>query len=203
MGLLVDDLLLLARLDQGRPLERFTVDLGRGRRRRRRGGRAVRRGPAHLPRRRRAACSSTATPPACARSSTTSCATPLSTRRRRTPVHVAVRPRGSTAPCITVADEGPGLDADQAGQRVRPLLPGQRGPHRRGHRARAVDRGRPGGGPRRRGPGRRSARGGRGVHRGAARPSTRSPSDPPGAAPAGPTPGPPAAGDGRTRRSPR
>ena len=28
MGLLVDDLLLLARLDQGRPLERFTVDLG-------------------------------------------------------------------------------------------------------------------------------------------------------------------------------
>ena len=28
MGLLVDDLLLLARLDQGRPLERFTIDLG-------------------------------------------------------------------------------------------------------------------------------------------------------------------------------
>jgi len=28
MGLLVDDLLLLARLDQGRPLEQFTVDLG-------------------------------------------------------------------------------------------------------------------------------------------------------------------------------
>ncbi len=28
MGLLVDDLLLLARLDQGRPLERFVVDLG-------------------------------------------------------------------------------------------------------------------------------------------------------------------------------
>ena len=46
MGLLVDDLLLLARLDQGRPLEREPVDLSarRARRGRRRAGCCTRRG---------------------------------------------------------------------------------------------------------------------------------------------------------------
>ena len=45
MGLLVDDLLLLARLDQGRPLERKPVELERRRARRRRGGAHARPGP--------------------------------------------------------------------------------------------------------------------------------------------------------------
>ncbi|HKY68996.1 MAG TPA: HAMP domain-containing sensor histidine kinase, partial [Acidimicrobiales bacterium] len=49
MGDLVDDLLLLARLDQGRPLERHPVDLGAGRRRR---GRAARHGRGRRHRRR-------------------------------------------------------------------------------------------------------------------------------------------------------
>lgn len=112
MGLLVDDLLLLARLDQGRPLERFSVDLGALVRDAVEAARAVSpdrpvsldvagvvtvEGDAARLRQvfdnllRNAAVH---TPP-------------------QTPVHVSVRLVGRRA-VVTVADEGPGLDRDQA-----------------------------------------------------------------------------------------
>jgi len=112
MGLLVDDLLLLARLDQGRPLERFTVDLG--------------------------AIATDAVEAARAVdgdrliSLTVSVVVPVigdAARLRQvidnllhnslvhtptaTPVHVSVHRQRSQA-VITVADEGPGLAPDQA-----------------------------------------------------------------------------------------
>jgi two-component system OmpR family sensor kinase len=114
MSLLVDDLLLLARLDQGRPLEQTPVDLSRvvadavEAARVHDGGRPV---TADLdsevvvagdgPRLRQIADNllhnaSVHTPPG-------------------TPVHVTVTRRGSTA-VLRVADEGPGLDAEQAGR---------------------------------------------------------------------------------------
>ena len=114
MGVLVDDLLLLARLDQGRPLEREPVDLGRARRRRRRrrprrrarSGRSRSRGPAS-----RSWC--WATTCGCARSSPTSSATPACTRRRARRSTVRVGPPNGDA-VIEVADEGPGMTAEAA-----------------------------------------------------------------------------------------
>ena len=112
MGLLVDDLLLLARLDQGRPPERFTVDLG--------------------------ALAHDAVEAARASDRDRSISLDVSgivlvvgdaARLRQvidnlvqnaavhtpagTPVHVTVRRQGSLA-VIAVADEGPGLAVDQS-----------------------------------------------------------------------------------------
>jgi two-component system OmpR family sensor kinase len=112
MGLLVDDLLLLARLDQGRPLERSPVDLGSVVRDAVEAARAVGRDrPISLDIAGPVLVSGDAarlrqvfdnllhnaiahTPPG-------------------TPVHVAVR-RDRRRAVITVADEGPGLAAEQA-----------------------------------------------------------------------------------------
>ena len=71
MGLLVDDLLLLARLDQGRPLERKPVDARRGRARGGRGRADARPGPRDRPRVRPAAWRWRATASGCGRCSTT------------------------------------------------------------------------------------------------------------------------------------
>ena len=142
MGALVDDLLLLARLDQGRPVRRDPVDLSRiaddavadaralepgrpiaaaiepGRRRR------GRRGPA-APGRRQPA-------------------------RQRPGPHAgrARRSRSSRGPTATTAelrvvDHGPGIDAGRRVERVRPLLPRRSRAlaRQRRHRPRAVDRG--------------------------------------------------------------
>jgi two-component system OmpR family sensor kinase len=112
MGLLVDDLLLLARLDQGRPLEQSTVDLGTV------VGDAVGAARDMAPDR-----------PITLATDGTVLVSGDAPRLRQvfdnllrnavvhtpagTPVHVAVRRDGSGA-LVTVADEGPGLDADQA-----------------------------------------------------------------------------------------
>ena len=126
MGVLVDDLLLLARLDQGRPLEREPVDLApivarRGRCR-----------PCDRPRPRRSSStcqrmprSSPATRDACARSSTTCSRTRACTRRpeQRRTSRVG---RDDGAAVLTIADDGPGMDAEVAAS-VRALLPGRSG----------------------------------------------------------------------------
>jgi two-component system OmpR family sensor kinase len=112
MGLLVDDLLLLARLDQGRPLERFAVDLGAIANDAVEAARAVDRD-------RRITLEISGVVPVIGDAA----------RLRQvidnllhnslvhtppgTPVHVSVRRQTSQA-VITVADEGPGLAADQA-----------------------------------------------------------------------------------------
>ena len=112
MGLLVDDLLLLARLDQGRPLERFTVDLGAIANDAVEAARTVDRD-------RRITLEISGVVPVIGDAA----------RLRQvidnllhnslvhtppgTPVHVSVRRQTSQA-VITVADEGPGLAADQA-----------------------------------------------------------------------------------------
>jgi two-component system OmpR family sensor kinase len=112
MGLLVDDLLLLARLDQGRPLERFTVDLG---------------GIVHDAV--EAARAVDPDRPVALDVAGTVLVSGDAARLRQvvdnllrnavvhtppgTPVHVAVRRLGARA-VLTVADEGPGLAPDQA-----------------------------------------------------------------------------------------
>ena len=109
MSLLVDDLLLLARLDDGRPLERARSSWTRSSARRSR--RPRRSSPSG-----RSSCtptrpSSWATATGSARSSTTCSRTSAPTRRRRTPVSVSVRRRNGTA-AIAVTDSGPGLDEE-------------------------------------------------------------------------------------------
>ena len=107
MSLLVDDLLLLARLDEGRPLEREPVDLARARRARR----SMRRRavepdrPIAVDARARRDRSATAT--ACARSSTTSSRTSARTRRRDAGLASSCARRTGRAR-LTVADRGPG-----------------------------------------------------------------------------------------------
>jgi two-component system, OmpR family, sensor kinase len=114
MGLLVDDLLLLARLDQRRPLETFPVDVGALVREALEAARAV-------------------DPERDVSLEVDSVVTVSGDAARLrqvldnllrnavvhtpagTPVHVKVRRVGTLA-VITVADEGPGLDPDQAGR---------------------------------------------------------------------------------------
>ena len=97
MSVLVDDLLLLARLDEGRPLEREPVELDEvvgeavETARARRAGAADRRSTPSPP-----SCSATAT--GCARSSTTCSRTSARTRPPAAPVHVARRAANGTAP---------------------------------------------------------------------------------------------------------
>ena len=154
MSVLVDDLLLLARLDQGRPLERVT---GRPRRAwsptpsRRPGPSTTSRPISFDVRRPGASWSGDA---ARLRQVVDNLLQQRrwSTRRRARRSTCAVRARRVAAPWCTVADEGPGLERRAGGARLRPLLPGQRGPHRVGQRARAVDRGRAGRRPRRAAP---------------------------------------------------
>ena len=114
MGVLVDDLLLLARLDQGRPLERDPVDLSPPRRRRRRRRPRRRAGP---PDHGRAARRPGAWCPATASASTrwwpTCSPTPACTRPAGTPVTVRVAAQTAT-PSSSVADQGPGMSAEAA-----------------------------------------------------------------------------------------
>jgi len=102
MGLLVDDLLLLARLDQGRPLDQVAVDLARV------GAEAVADAHAVDPQRpvelvapRRVVCSATVT--GCDRWPTTWSATPSTTRRPapRSPSRPAPTRRTDIWPCRT------------------------------------------------------------------------------------------------------
>ena len=126
MGVLVDDLLLLARLDQGRPLEPAPVDLwrvaadavadARGRRPR------PARSPSSVPTRPVVVA---ATRPACARWSPTCSPTRAPTRPPGTGVHV--RRRGRRRPGgARGRRRGPGLRPSEARARLRALLPGRR-----------------------------------------------------------------------------
>ena len=108
MSVLVDDLLLLARLDEGRPLEREPVELDE---RRRRGGRDGADARAGAPDRARApsrwSCPATAT--ASARSSTTSSRTSARTRRPGAPVAGRrCRERNGARACSRSPTPGPG-----------------------------------------------------------------------------------------------
>ena len=113
MSLLVDDLLLLARLDQGRPLDREPGRPVPGRRRRRR------RRPDQRPRRGRSP--STSADPVVVQGDAARLRQIVDNLLHNavvhtppgTPVHVAVMRDGSNA-VVRVADEGPGLDAEQA-----------------------------------------------------------------------------------------
>ena len=140
MKVLVEDLLLLARLDETRPVERAPVDL------------AVLAADA---------CSdAVAVDPEPARSRSTRPEPVVVARRpgppapgdrepgdqrvaphaRRPAIEVG-RPARATAPRWSrVRDHGPGLDAGRAGARVRPLLAGRRRPGRVGRGAGALDR---------------------------------------------------------------
>ena len=126
MGMLVEDLLLLARLDQQRPLTFAPGRPGRDRRRRRprREGRPA--GPADRPAPGRVAHRrpgrAAATRAGCARSSATWSPTRSPTRppARRVTVTVAQAPTTPTSLVLRVADEGPGMDpadADRAFER--------------------------------------------------------------------------------------
>ena len=90
MGLLVDDLLLLARLDQGRPLERKPVELGEVARDAVEAARTARPGPRDRARRARARSRWWATASGCGRSSTTCSRTCAPTRRPARPATVRV-----------------------------------------------------------------------------------------------------------------
>ena len=108
MSVLVDDLLLLARLDEGRPLEHEPVDLDELVAR---GGRDG--ADASSPTGRSTSSSSrpswSATATGCARSSTTCSATSARTRRLATPRRGDARARERHARVIEVADSGPGM----------------------------------------------------------------------------------------------
>ena len=110
MSLLVDDLLLLARLDDGRPLERtrwrWTRSSARPSRRPRRSSPSGRSSSSP------SAPSSSATATVSGRSSTTCSRTCARTRRPARPVVVSVRPETADA-VIEVADTGPGLEPEQ------------------------------------------------------------------------------------------
>ena len=143
MGALVDDLLLLARLDQGRPVRQDPVDLSRiadGRRRRRARPRA------RSPDRRGAIDPGVVV-------------TGDEDRLRQvvgnllanvrvhtpaeTPIEVVTRADDGEAE-LRVVDHGPGIDPERWLERLRPLLPCRPRAIARqwGHRARPVDRGR-------------------------------------------------------------
>jgi two-component system OmpR family sensor kinase len=112
MGLLVDDLLLLARLDQGRPLEQHTVDLDRV------AADAVEAARLHDPGR---PISLTLEQPVFVRGDAARLRQILDNLLRNaavhtppgTPVRVLVERRDS-AVVLSVADEGPGLEAEHA-----------------------------------------------------------------------------------------
>ena len=116
MGLLVEDLLLLARLDQQRPLEREPVDLPRSSPTPSATPGCSPPAPVHpggagWRGRARRWCS--ATKAACARSWPTSSPTPGATPLAGTEVTVRVATTGATA-VVEVADDGPGLAPDDA-----------------------------------------------------------------------------------------
>jgi two-component system OmpR family sensor kinase len=112
MGLLVDDLLLLARLDQGRPLERFSIDLGTVVRDAVEAARAV-------DRQRRISLEVSGEVRVSGDAARLRQVFDNLLRNAvihtpaGTPVHVSVRRDGQRA-VITVADEGPGLAVDQS-----------------------------------------------------------------------------------------
>jgi len=112
MGILVDDLLLLARLDQGRPIERFRVDLGAVVLDAVEAARAA-------DRHRRISLALSGVVFVLGDASRLRQVLDNLLRNavvhtpEGTPVHVAVRLDGPLA-VVTVADEGPGLSADQA-----------------------------------------------------------------------------------------
>ena len=190
MSLLVDDLLLLARLDQGRPLAREAGRPGPDRRRR---GRC----DAHLDDRDRPITlaidarprrgAATTRPPAPDRRQ------PPAQRRgahpAATPVHVDVAPATGATAVVRVADEGPGLDAEQATRVFDRFYRGSEARTGEGTGPGTVDRGRPGRSPRWHVPGRHRPGRGCGVHRRdpAAEPDDGRDGPPPGPAPAAPS----------------
>ena len=139
MKVLVEDLLLLARLDETRPRTRAgRPRRARRRRLQRRGGR--RRPTGRSPSTRPSRSSSPATATTCARPSPTS----SPTRVRHTPAgtpHRGRRPhRRRPTAVVAVRDHGPGLDDDALAARLRPVLAGRRRPCRHGRRPRPVHR---------------------------------------------------------------
>ena len=116
MSVLVDDLLLLARLDEGRPLEREPVELddvvGRGGRD---GAHASSRSGRSTCRPRAGDRARRPRPPA-AGGRQPARQRPRAHAGRQRRVDVRRRARRTAARCSTVADTGPGLDAEQAQQ---------------------------------------------------------------------------------------
>ena len=122
MSVLVDDLLLLAHLDEGRPLEREPVALDDV------VAEAVETAqtleperPIEVDARRRASCSATAT------GSARSIDNLLANVRSHTPPEAPARSHARAATTddavLAVADSGPGMDAEQRRARLRALLP--------------------------------------------------------------------------------
>ena len=151
MTTLVEDLLLLARLDAGRPLERGDVDLTRlvvdARQRRPRGRARTTAGSSTCPRSRSSCTGDTVR-------LTQVLANLLANARTHTPPGTTVTVglgRSDGGARLTVVDDGPGHRPGPAAARVRAVRPrvGVAVPARRQHRARPGDRGRGGGRARR------------------------------------------------------
>ena len=114
MARLVDDLLALARFDEGRPLERRPVDLTALVADAARDARAVDPAAPDHDQPRTARSSSPVTRTGCVRSSPTSSATRSSTRPRDAAGRARRGDRGSGEARITVTDHGPGMTPEVA-----------------------------------------------------------------------------------------
>ena len=130
MSALVEDMLLLARLDAGRPLERDEVDLTRLLLEAVGDARVVGAGPPLAARpARRAGRASPATSSGCTRWSPTCSATPARHTPARHDGHGRASRQDGDEVVLTVQDDGPGCPAGLRGPRVRAVHPRRLRPH--------------------------------------------------------------------------